>query len=266
MKWTSLTLSVFATALAAANATAATIEWTATPLTGPENVSTRGTLLEALNFSGGVDDTGVEYDTTINGVTFEGFTNGVDSDQNFVSPTATYFSADSVRVTPSDSDNYLGSAAEGGIGLELYDELLSRRLLKELPNSAQFGAATLGSLTVGATYEVQLFMGGHFGSENRYIVIDVGLPTEFGSASTTNFGDFDGDSLTNPNGVVLTGVFTADATTQSFTIQNRRGDDSVPGAKFYLPGYQLREVPEPASAGLLALSVVALGAAPRRQK
>lgn len=238
-----------AAALAVPSVEAAPFSWSVlNPLTGPENVSTNGALLEALNFSGGsvADD----YDVTINGVTFEGLVNGLDGDTRAdsffpdgVFPTATYFSSDTTRVTASGDDNYL--IEEGG--LEAFDELLSRRLF------AGGNTATLSNLTIGRQYEVQLFIGGTAGPsgvvDNRHIVIDDGTENAFGSIDTTNFGsemgeDIDvegGEAQPNPQGFVLTGLFTADAETQVFTISNYRVG-SVPGAAFYLPAYQLRDV------------------------
>lgn len=235
--------------LTATPAGAAVIAWEATKLTGPSDVSTNGVLLEALNFSGGANPD--SYDTEINGVTFEGFTNGVDAvaadDQDFVDPTATIYSSNSTRVTPTDNDQY--DTADGG--LAAFDELLSRRLQGPSGNDV----VTLMGLDVGQLYEVQLFMGGTGIGDNRYIVIDDGTANEFGSATLTNLGD-SGVSHSNepdPNapGIVITGTFLADSSTQSFSIVNYQPSgsnaDRIPNQAFFLNGYQVRAVPEPAT-------------------
>lgn len=255
-----LALLVVFSALIGQIANAADISWSVVnPLTGPNDVSTNGTLLEALNFSGGLvaDD----YDVTINGVTFEGLVNGLEGTNNAASqfndpttPTAFYFSSDSTRVTASGDDNYF--VEEGG--LEVFNDLLSRRLF------AGGNTVTLSNLMAGSTYEIQLFMGGTSSpdpelgsgvSDNRHIEIDrvddgMGNITQaFGSITTTNFGSETGDDLgameaqPNPAGFVLTGQFTADDVTQAFTISNVR-NGSVPNAAFYLPAYQLRLLPD----------------------
>jgi hypothetical protein len=109
-------------------------------------VSTSGTLLEAINFSGGA--TASNYDTTINGVTFSGMVNGVANNGNWADPTATYFSANSDHVIPSNGDRHTS-------GFAVYAVLL-RRFIWD--SDAGDDTVTLSGLIAGRVYQVQLFM------------------------------------------------------------------------------------------------------------
>ena len=243
--------------VASATADAAVIAWEATKLTGASDVSTNGQLLEALNFSGGIN--AALRDTSINGVTFAGFVNGSATSNSFPTPTANYYSSDTIRVTPGDVDNYdtmvVGTVSD-------YDVLLSQRLFAPASSTSLRNTATVSNLQVGQDYEIQLFMGGTNTGENRHIVIDDGLASAFGSETTTNLGDstvdVSNEPAPNPAGIVITGRFTADANSQSFTITNFEAG-ALPNAAFWLNGYQLRAVPEPATwcmgLGLAALAL-----------
>lgn len=242
-KYAGCLMMVVVCLIATARLDAADIAWSViSPLSGPSDVSLNGTLLEALNFSGGLASNADNYDTTINGVTFQGFVNNREGNNflasTFLNPTSTYFRSDSTRVTPSETDNYLVSSG----GLPTFDELLSRRLF------ADGNTTTLSNLTVGVSYEVQLFMGGTEISDNRHIVLNDGTSEAFGSISTTNFGgDFNPgpeDPAPNPAGIAITGNFVADASTQGFRISNYQ-NGSVSNAAYFLNGYQLRQLAAP---------------------
>lgn len=234
-------VALFAAAMASQGAD---IVWSITsPLSSASDVSTNGQLLEALNFHGGAN--ALDRAVTINGVAFEGFVSGQNGSTDFRLPKATYFSSDTTRVTASDDDDYLAPP-----GVSIFDPLLSGRLFGPDGNTA-----TLSNLQVGRSYEVQLFFGGTEISNNRHIVIDDGAPGAFGSQQTTNFGDDTGSAVgpfeapPNPAGFALTGQFTADQDTQSFTITNYI-DLTPPNSRFYLPAYQLRLLPTIQSATL----------------
>ena len=206
------------------NVWAADIGWTATSLSGAGNVSTNGTGLEALNFSGGTNS--VDYDTTINGVLFSGLVNGLNGNNNFANPSAIYFSSDSEKVTPTQNNNY-----DVPPGLAEYDDLLSRWLFGGV-SGASGNNITLTGLDPGSAYEVQLFIAG---SDTSYIVVDDGTAGAFGGSGTTTIGD---------TGMVLTGIFTADVSSQSFSLTKYNSDGTLPNNPMHLNGYQLRLISE----------------------
>ncbi|MEM1296586.1 MAG: hypothetical protein AAGH89_14560, partial [Verrucomicrobiota bacterium] len=209
----------------AATTRAAEITWSAQSLTGAGDVSTNGTLLEALNFNGG--SVAADHNTTINGVLFEGFVNGINNNNQFPNPTATYFSTSSDNVVGSGADWY--TVTDGG--LAEYDLLLSRSLWgNEL-------TTTLSNLVIGQAYEVQLFFGDTRSDSVVYILIDNGTVDQFGGPEVTPFR-----SALDPadNGLAITGTFLATDTTQSFTIANL---NDAPNP-YRLSAYQLREIDE----------------------
>lgn len=202
---------------------AATITWSAWTLTGTTDVSTTGTQLEGLNFASS------SVDTTVGGVNFTG-SNGTG---------AAFFSTTSSETT--DGDDYV--VADGG--LPGFDVLLSGHLW-DWPNAE---TVTLSNLVVGTAYEVQLLIGDtrtNYGIPNRHIMIDEGTANEFGSFETTHFGQPD-----DAAGLSILGVFTADAVTQSFVLNQVNGTTSEGPT---LNAYQLREVPEPTTMVLFTLS------------
>ncbi|MGC6430526.1 MAG: T9SS type A sorting domain-containing protein [Jejuia sp.] len=198
-----------------------TVTWSVVTLADGTEVSTDGTLVEALNFGGGDDSDA--YDVTVNTVPFEGLASGMASGNAFANPTATYFSANSQNVVPATVDQYDPVAP----GIAVYDELLSRFLW----NAAGAATVTLSNLTVGQVYKLQFFMGDKRSSQEfSWIEIGVTGGTSFGSASTTNYAFGPGQ--------VINGDFTAVGT--SFTIDIRKdqgGSDS-----FNVNAYQLRNV------------------------
>ena len=221
------TVCLLAGLFIAGAAQAAVITWESVDLTSSvTEVSTSGTLLEALNFNGGT--TASDYDTTINGVTFSGLVSGGGAgDAVWDNPSATYFSANSGHVVPTNLDKYTS-------GLSVYDALLSGFIY----DSTDTGdTVTLSSLTDGQEYLVQLFMANtDSGKVGVSMVVDKDESNEFTSPT------YDSNSA---NGFVINGTFTADATTQTFSMNNK-GTDGI-----QLNGYQLRAIPEPGTLGML---------------
>ncbi len=216
------------------DAEAAVISWNVVNLTAAgTEVSTSGTQVQALNFGRGVSS---DFNTTINGVLFTGFANGDATLNTFPSPTLPPFSANSTGVS--------GDVYTAPPGLTGYDLLLSNQIFS---SDLTRNTVTLSNLTSGQAYQVQLFFGDTRTTTTvplRKPVIDYGLTNEFNGAPT--YGTASG------NGFVINGTFTADAATQTFTINNV-DTSTTPGTLqgFQLNAYQLRAVPEPATIGVL---------------
>jgi hypothetical protein len=200
---------------------AAEISWSSVDLTtNATEVSTNGTFLEALNFNpvGGP----TASNTVINGVTFSLHTDGT-------TPTATYFSANSGGMS-------LDSHAIYSAGLVAYTGLLSNFIYHKSSDQV-----TLSLLEAGQQYQIQLFVGdGRAQEAATTVTMDIGKANAFTSPGLGSNSGY---------GLVINGVFTADAATQIFEMNK----NSTKGLQ--LSGYQLRAIPEPATLGL----VVAFG-------
>ena len=211
--------------------------WSAQFLSDPAlDVSLNGVLLEALNFSGGTNAS--DYDTTINGVLFQGLVSGANNNNVWVNPEGVYYSGDSARTTPNTTDNY--NAVDGGIAA--FDTLLSQYIWGG--GSTTGGkTVTLKGLVVGDDYEVQVFFGDTSSTTaDRWIVIDDGETSAFGGDGLTNHKAPTGEP--GRAGLVITGTFTATKTNESFTItQYINGTPpAVAGNAFHLNAYQLRSL------------------------
>ncbi|VGO22703.1 Arylsulfatase [Pontiella sulfatireligans] len=184
------------------------IEWSAQTISNASAVSNRGTLLEALNFN----DEATTNDAIINGVTFSSF----DGDNT---SSAVYFS--SGHNLAADTDRYLIPP-----GVVAFDTLLSHLV---------FGAdaVVLSNLTVGQEYEVQLFFAQNWNSVTEYIIMDLGAVNELGSLASTQYRGSD------RTGIVITGSFVANASSQMFSINL---DGSKGAGKGIINGYQLRAI------------------------
>lgn len=226
--------------LVAGTVSAATITWgPAVGLTSAgTEVSTSGTLVQALNFGFG---TSSAFNTTINEVPFTGFANAA---VTWNDPNSGNFSANSTNVGGSYS------------GLALYSTLLNKWLYSD---DAARNTVTLSGLTSGQEYLVQLFMADSRTNQpqfaTRFPVIDDGEANEFtGPVYGTNGGV----------GFVINGTFTADGATQTFTINNYNAGSPPTQGGFQLNAYQIRAVPEPATIGLLGAAGAGLMLALRR--
>jgi hypothetical protein len=160
-------------------------------------VSTRGSLIEAANF-------GTLDDVTVNGVLF----NGVDFD----SSTLTHL------MVPYDSTDNVAAFGNGGTTTGGNIDLLTGSFGRDAGVSNQ--TATLTGLTLGENYEVQFIAS--FANLNR----------------TTTFADGNGNSIvqrTNNPHSFTTGLFTADAATQTIEMTISSGSQ-------FISGYQLRQL------------------------
>ncbi|WP_298535735.1 T9SS type A sorting domain-containing protein [uncultured Algibacter sp.] len=196
------------------------ISWSTVALVDGTEVLTEGTLIEAINFSGG--DTDSAHDTTINTVLFSGKASGAASGNAFANPTTANFESNTQNVVPFTVDQYDPEAP----GIAVYDELLSRFLW-----NAGAGTVTISGLEVGKNYKLQFFMGDKRADQaDAFIVIGVQGGTSYGSDATTTYA-------AGP-GIVINGAFEAEST--SFVLDLNKDLNGTEG--FNLNAYQLREV------------------------
>jgi hypothetical protein len=189
-------------------ANGATITW-ATPVTisGTTDIDTVGTVFQASNFAGAA--------TTVNGVTFDAF--------NVTDGSGT---VGNIGITGGQNITSFGEgdpATAYGSLPSAYQELLKTGII--------FGATvTVQNLTIGSQYSIQ-FMANDSrlatGSQDRKVFLN------------TNQVTLDINSTNAQGGVGqwVRGTFTADATTQSFTVGG--------SSHAYANAMQVRIVPEP---------------------
>lgn len=219
----------------AATAGASTITWgPATDTTGPSNISTTGTLVKAFD-SGG---SGV----TVNGVLFAAA--GGAGDDVFTALSAGTF-------TQFDDNADLGDAN--------LDTLLRTGNYLAPLGSPPPTVITLSGLTSGLQYELQLFMmdqrnspssppAGCAGCADRTTTLTSG-------ANSVALEADPGNTAGSPFGQFALGTFTADASTQTFEVTGTCVFFGSECSLRQVNAWQLRAVPEPASAALLALGV-----------
>lgn len=197
------------------SAMSAPITWSIVDVTGLNGVgdaavSTNGTTIEAANFAGSNGAPNV----VVNGITFV----GIDFLNNGA-PT------NLLGLGYDNSQNGNGETSGGNI-----DTLLDTIGFKSQQNVT---TGQLSGLTIGSQYEVQFFLS-HTNTAIRTQEID----------------DGEGNSIVMKNAdpsQAVTGVFTANATTQFVRFDNLSSGSQL------LSGYQLRLVPEPGSLALLGL-------------
>lgn len=224
-----------------AAAHAAPVTWgTPQPITGNSDVSTLGTLLDAINLGGATNPSQVT-DTTVNGVTFRA------TARNFASGTAPLASG-SFRINPINS-NFAswGAASTGGSGPAFtslspeYQNLLSQgwesRVVKPV-----FGASplfiTVNGLDVGQEYQIQLWT--HSSPFNR------SARFSDGTNSVVLFGN--SNSSDDGMGQFVLGTFVADGTSQTISMLGLDFSNGMINA------VQVRIIPTPGAAALLGLS------------
>ncbi len=168
--------------LAASTLRAATVNWTASTVAGPTDVSTAGTLVGAMNV-------GSATPQTVNGVTFAADPTGAGT-LTLGSGTVAFGNL------ASTFNNFWTAADPGG------DAAYAAALDTARWGTSGSGTVTLGGLTVGRTYLVQLWIADtRAGFDTRIRTVD--------GVATTSGG---------PN--LATGAFIADAATQVITVDD----------------------------------------------
>jgi hypothetical protein len=251
-------------------ASAAVIAWgTPQTLTGPANISTNGTFVHAIRpgiAALGAGLTNVYGDTTFTYFTATNWTGtfgpggAATTTPSSATGTDGFFSVEIGGGAPAPaftSNNYGPGTAFTTVGPSSasYSDLLKSSTVSDGTGGTNNGhLVTLGgsslTLTLGTTYEVQAWVYINDG-QNRANILS-GSPT--GSLLS-------GSSVTE-HGQYIIGTFTADATTQQFTI-NR--DSVVLNNYTVLTALSLRAVPEPAALSLMGLAGIGLRGRGRHQ-
>ena len=227
---------------------AADIFWTTpTTISSDTDVSTFGSLLYAWHFTQSATTISI-----LNGVTFNAFA---------VSSSNVPITKGSTTLTPGtvldSTDGGAGATAAPYTGLSTaYRGFLG----SGATDFSRSFSLTLGGLTTGQTYRVQIWsscsspQGFFFNtpSDNTHSLLTSGRAVTL---------DMNNTNATGGVGQWVFGTFTADAATETVSFSNPGPNDSP-----VLNGFQLRVVPEP-SASLLAIgSGIALFAGRRRRR
>jgi len=240
-------------------APAGIITWgTPTTVSGDSDVDTTGTLLYAYN----IGTSGVAA-TTINGVTFAAFAfPGVSDPSDTVTVGSVNFTESPALLQSYDASTLGTNASPFGDLSPAY-----RTMLSTGGTALQFTTitATFGGLTVGHQYRLQWWTSDPKNS--------VGVASETFATTTAGSGGnqvtLDSNSTNSDGGLgqFVIGTFTADATSQTFTLDSPVGNTSP-----LINGFQVRvvsaPVPEIDPAGMgsvLALVTGALGLLERRR-
>jgi hypothetical protein len=206
--------------LVAGSASAAFITWGApTAVTwNASDVSTDGTFVDAVTMW-------ADADLTVNGVTFQSRT-GYSGD---------VYSFDTSNITINKSVGGLGVQGPAG---SVYEQMVSTA---GYFNNNDTGTITLGGLTSGQEYQVQIWAP-YWNATDRYAVYD----------GTVNLYSGNWQTPTPPQYVI--GTFTANATSQTVSFRN-----SSDGAWAETPSaIQLRVIPEPATFGVMISALAAV--------
>lgn len=147
----------------------------------------------------------------------------------------------SVAGSAGAYNGYLNGQTSGDGSL---DAVLANGLYGSTANSG-----TLNNLTVGQTYTVLAFIDDNRGSAagGTNFRVDDGV----GSSPTQLYGTYTSGTPGDPLGGYIMGTFTADATTQAFTVQNDNQQGTFDTGNAQYNGILLTDVPEPGACVLL---------------
>ena len=231
MKRTLLSTASALMIMGAGSASAAVISWSAQTFDNANQVSTTGSLVEAINLGqgnavGGANNGVATSAVTVNGVAFAsngGSATPVVASGGTVFDAGTHVPADDpiVGLADADADALLDSVGfGGGVGNSL---------------------ARVSGLTVGQDYILQVIVAVRSNGGNA--TYDFGHSTPSGNAAEVyTLEDVPGNPVS-----IVTGTFTADETSQDFHVAISTATN------FEASAYQLRLVPEPGSLALLGL-------------
>ena len=244
-------------AIAVQPAKAASINWsTAQNITGASDVVTTGTLFSAVNFFQSGAAVSGSGNVTVNGVTFTGF--GL---SNANGPTSV--TAGNITVTGTSNQagslNLLGFGGAGGPAS--YNGLLNQTLYIYNTGTTSATGKTLNfsinGLTTGSQYLIQYWVqdGRNVDTvRNRTVVVG-------GQTLAVNVG-----AVTTGSGLgqYLTGTFTADSSSQTFTAVGGTGDVAYANAM----QVRLLAVPEPSTWAIagVGLACAVIGREVRRRR
>ena len=233
---------LIATSLAlASGAHAATITWTSNALTGATDV--RATTFQETTVLAYVPH--ATSAVTVNGVAFANSmtgTGGVSMSQNL----------NGAPYSGTEGNSQLGNAVSMIGGSTAYKDLLEGCQWDFTGSLVTPPTITLtfSGLTLNQKYEVRVWAADYrsFGI-SRYVSVDSGTTNvDYNATDTAN---------TTTGGGFFTGVFTADATSQSFTLTGYKPGQQNDAATQY-NALQLAAIPEPSAALLGGLGMLAL--------
>jgi hypothetical protein len=235
MKYSILAASL----LGAVVANGATITWGAA-----NELKTASDLIAGVISTTGING-GYDAGVTVNGVTYQNYSGPDDYTQFTGQPAAitTTYTDEAIAFSKDQTDIY--SLETGDPGL---DTLLATHLYT-MDNTAAI-TIQMNSLTIGANYRVQLVGI----ADNRGDYNTLWTSPDGGTTKLYRYADL-GDADSDKNVLYSIGSFTANATTQSFTIT---GGGDIGGGGFSAMVIAQDTIPEPSAALLGSLGMLAL--------
>jgi hypothetical protein len=219
-----------------ASSQAATIVWTSSPLTGPVDVISTGTTVLA-------HVPVVASAVTVNGVAFSTSTTGggVTMSVNLNNATSGF-----------ESNNALGTNVASIGGSVEYKDLLEGFRWNFTGSATNLPAITItfSDLTMGQEYKLRVWAADYRSwGVGRYVTVDGGTTiVDYNATDTAN---------TTTGGGFFTGVFTADSTSQAFTLTGVNTIQATNASAQY-NALQLVAIPEPSAALLGGLGLLAM--------
>lgn len=225
----------------------AVITWQTATISGAADVSTAGNVVQAANIGGST--------TIVNGVSFAGA--GISGQTPIVGSGEGSLQL-SATVNWGVNASAFGSASGVFSGLdEPYKALLSSAGYTQA-QPITTATYTLLNLTFGQQYLVQFWV-----NDSRSISGVAGREITL-TAGNSAVLDFNVSGLEGGLGTFVTGIFTADATTQAISVFAAATNPN--NAAPQLNGYQLRAIPEPSALALVSMSVVGVLMLARRPR